>query len=747
MIGTRLGIYEITAKLGEGGMGVVYRAKDLQLGRQVALKVLPAGFAQDPAYAARFEREARVLASLNHPNIAQIYGFVTSGETRALVMELVEGPTLAERLAAGSLPLEECLSVSTQLVQALAEAHDQGIVHRDLKPQNIKLARGGRVKVLDFGIARRQAAAGSLMGDATTLTPATEAGTILGTVGYMAPEQVRGEIVDTRADIFAFGCVLYEMATGERAFAGGSPIETLTAILRDVPSAPSRRRRELPQGLDRLVAHCLEKEAAARFQSARDLEFALAALTYDRASAAIRPRAASVAALPFVNLSTDPENEFFADGITEDVIAHLAKIRSLKVISRSSVMAFKKRDRSLREIGEKLGAATLLDGSVRRAGNRVRIVAQLIDAATDEHIWGETYDRDLTDIFAIQTDVALNIANALRAELSNDERARVGRRPTDDLEAYELYLRGRNLFNRHTQEGFRRSLVHFDAAIARDPAFALAWVSIAEVHAHICLEGVGRSPDETIRLARAAAAQALEIDDELAEAHGVAGMIRFVFDFDWLGGERELLRAIELSPGSAQVHDYYSWLCASLERYDDALREVRRAHELDPLLVQSDVGTTLLRAGRIEEALEEGRRSVQDEPSAPRCHSNLGWALIFHGEHAAGIASLEHAVTLSPGAMLFVSQLGQACALTGDAERARQILEQLRDRATREYVSPYHFAYVHAGLGEADAAIDWLERAFERRSGAIYGIKGSFLFRNLRSHPRFQSLLRRMNLA
>lgn len=663
-------------------------------------------------------------------------------------MELVEGPTLAERLAGGMLPLQECLSISIQIVQALAEAHDQGIVHRDLKPQNVKLTRGGRVKVLDFGIARRQAAVSSLVGETSTLGPATQAGTVLGTVGYMAPEQVRGAAVDTRADIFSFGCVLYEMATGERAFSRTSSLETLTAILHETPPAPSRRRPELPLGLDRVVAHCLEKEPAARFQSAHDLEFALAALAPIRPPAATEPRGASVAVLPFLNLSADPENEFFADGITEDVIAHLAKIRSLKVISRTSVMTFKNRDRSLREIGEKLGAATLLEGSVRRAGNRVRIVAQLINGATDEHIWADTYDRDMTDFFAIQTDVALNIANALRAELSNDERARVGRRPTYNLQAYELYLRGRNSFSRFTGEGFRRGLVHLEAAIAHDPGFALAWASIAEGRAEMCIEGnTEKSPEEMIRLAKAAAARALELDDELAEAHGISGLIQFIFDFDWPGAERAFLKAIELSPGSAQVHDHYSWLCASLERYDDALREVRRARELDPLLTQTDVATTLLRAGRIEEALEEARRSVRDEPGAPRCHSVLGWALIFHGENSAGIASLEHAMALAPGSTLFLSQLGEACALTGDVERARRILEQLRDRAQREFVSPYHFAYVHAGLGEADAAVDWLEQAFEQRSGAIYGIKGSFLFRNLRDHPRFESLVRRMNLA
>ncbi len=459
-------------------------------------------------------------------------------------------------------------------------------------------------------------------------------------------------------------------------------------------------------------------------------------------------RVASVAVLPFVNLSADPENEFFADGITEDVITHLAKIKSLKVISRTSVMAFKNRDHGLREIGERLGASTLLEGSVRRAGGRVRVVAQLIDCATDEHLWAETYDRDLTDIFAIQSDVALNIANALRAELSHNERARVGRPPTHDLAAYELYLHGRNWFNQFTEEGYRRSVLDYEAAIARDPGFAQAWASIAEAYSELCIGGgVGESPEEIILLARRAAARALEIDEELGEAHSTSALIQFAFDFDWSGAERSFQRAIELSPGSAEAHEHYGWLCSALERYDDALRELRHARELDPLLVYTDIVTTLLRAGRIEEALEEAQRSARERPGTPRCHSVLGWALILSGEAAAGIASLERAVALSPGATMFLSQLGQACALSGDGKRARQILDEMRDRSTREFISPYHFAYVYAGLGEADAAMDCLEQAFERRSGAIHGIKGSFLFRNLRDHPRFVSLLRRMNLS
>jgi serine/threonine protein kinase/tetratricopeptide (TPR) repeat protein len=746
MIGTRFGQYEITAKLGEGGMGIVYRARDLRLGRQVALKVLPDGFAEDREHITRFEREARLLAALNHPNIAQLYGFETSKKTRALIMELVEGPTLAERLAQAPLPVAECVTLAIQIVQALAEAHRQGIVHRDLKPQNIKLTRGGRIKVLDFGLARQQAVTGALLANAPTLTTHTHSGTMLGTVGYMAPEQVRGAAVDHRADIFAFGCVFYEMATGQRAFGRSTAIETLTAILHETPLPASRLRRELPSGLDRIIARCLEKDPAGRFQSADELESALTSITLPGRSGAVG--APSVAVLPFINLSADPENEFFADGITEDVIAHLAKVRSLKVISRTSVMTFKKRDCGLREISEKLGADNVVEGSVRRAGNRVRIVAQLIQAAGDQHIWAETYDRDLTDIFAIQTDVALNIANALRAELSPDERARIRRRPTDDLEAYDLFLRGRNFFYRFTAEGFRNALIQYEAAVARDPGFALAWAAIAEAQAEFSIEGfVLGSREQSIASAKAAIARALQLDDLLAEAHGISGLIRFVFDFDWTGAESDFRKAIELSPGSAEVHDHYSWMLGSMGRHDEAVSEVQRAHELDPIMVQSDVATALLRAGRVEEALQDARRALRELPGSPRCQSILGWSLIFHGEPAAGIAALEQAAALTPGSTMFLSQLGQACALTGDIPRARAILQQLQERAQHDFVSPYHFAYVHTGLGEYDAAIEWLERAFQQRSGAIYGIKGSFLFKDLRNHPRFQALLGKMNLA
>jgi serine/threonine protein kinase/Tfp pilus assembly protein PilF len=762
-IGERIGPYEVVGKLGEGGMGIVYQAKDSHLGRDVALKVLPEGFAADPERTARFEREARVLASLNHPNIAQIYGLEVSGDLRALVMELVEGPTLAERLESRVLSLNESLSVARKIADALEEAHEKGVVHRDLKPQNVKVSLDGRVKVLDFGLAK---AADSLAGatsaeqlaNSPTVTfGGTREGVILGTAAYMAPEQARGKAVDRRADIWAFGVVLYEMLTGERLFVADSVVETLGAVLHH-PIDLERLPPATPDRVRELLRRCLERDPRRRLRDIGEARVALEANPVARVvegapradsspSGAGLSRLPSVAVLPFRNMSADPENEFFADGITEDVIAHLAKIKSIKAISRTSVMQFKRTDLSLREIGERLGAAHLVEGSVRRAGQRVRIVAQLIDGVTDENVWAETYDRDLTDVFAIQSDVALSIVDALRAELSPAERKRVERRPTDDLEAYELFLRGRAELHRFTAEGFRRALSSLERAVARDPGFALAHATIAQIHVERAIQGaVGASPEDSLTRAKESASRALELDPELGDAHGIAGLIHFTLDFDWERAERDFVRALELSPGIAEIHDHYSWLCNSVGRYSDALREVRRAHELDPTLAQSDIATTLLRAERYTEALAEAKRNLAALPDSSRCHSNLGWALIFNGEPQAGLAELERAVENAPSDTMFLAQLGQAAAMTGDRERARSLLSRLREIARHDFVSPYHFAYVHTGLGEKDAAIDWLEQAFERRSGAIYGIKGSFLFRELHGHPRFEALLRRMNL-
>jgi eukaryotic-like serine/threonine-protein kinase len=747
--GARLGRYEVCGLLAAGGMGEVYRVRDTRLGREVALKVLPDAFAADAARRARFEREARVLAALNHPHIVTLHSLEEEAGLHFLTMELVQGRTLDHLIPQGGLGLDALAGYALPLSGALAAAHERGIVHRDLKPGNVMLADDGRLKLLDFGLATvaTGSEASAPWGRAGKLT---SEGLLVGTCRYMSPEQLQGRPLDCRSDVFALGVVLYEMAVGRSPFGGVTTAETCSAILREQPPALAGLRADLPRALSELIMRCLEKDPARRYADAGEVHRELPALTRGpvllTASAPAPPP--SVAVLPFLNLSTSVENEFFADGITEDVIAHLSKIRSLKVISRTSVTPFRKREQSLREVGAILGVGAILEGSVRRAGDRVRIVAQLIDAGTDMHLWAETYDRDLTDIFAIQTEVALQIAAALRAELSPGERTRIRRAPTQNLDAYQLYLQGRNAFRRYTDEGFRQGIQHFERAIAEDPGFALAHVGLACVYAESPNEGfLSLRPEMALGRAKEAVARALALDDSLGDAHGIRGLLKFIGDYDWPGAEEDFKRAIELSPGSADVYDHYGWMCSALERFDEAIRLAQRARELDPMAHRSDLANELLRAGRLQEAVELGARIVELEPGFSRGHAVYGWACLLSGRQADGVAALARAVALSEGGTLFLGQLGQAYAMTGDVARARDVLRKLHALAGRGYVSPYHFAYVHTGLGEQEEALDWLERAFEERAGAIYGIKGSFLFRSLRFHPRFTALLKKMNLA
>lgn len=465
---------------------------------------------------------------------------------------------------------------------------------------------------------------------------------------------------------------------------------------------------------------------------------------------------AAVAVLPFLDYGLAPGNELFASGITEDVIAQLAKIRSLTVISRTSTAlaaggadtAADRKSRNLREIAALLGAGAILEGSVREAGGRVRIVAQLIDAATDRHLWAETYDRELTDIFAIQSEVALAIAAALDAELSPDERRRIAQPPTGNLRAYQLYLQGRYSLSRYTAEGIRKSIGYFEQAAAEDPAFALAHVGLARAYVEPANEGFqGFTPKEAFALAQESVARALALDESLGEAHGLVALLAFSLDFDWAGAEREFRRALELSPGSADILDHYGWMCMALERYDDAIRLLGRARELDPLSHASDLASALLRAGRRQEALAMAEEIIAFDPTLARGHATAGWARLLLGRVGEGVAALERAVALTPGGTLFFGQLGQAYAMSGRVAEAREVLRQLAALARTRYVSPYHVAYVHTGLGDTAAALDCLERACELRAPAIYSVKGSFLFAGLRGHPRFTALLRRMHLA
>ena len=464
----------------------------------------------------------------------------------------------------------------------------------------------------------------------------------------------------------------------------------------------------------------------------------------------IAPVRPSVAVLPFVNLTGDADNEHFIDGIAEDVIAQLSHVRALKVISRRSVMPFKTRPDSLREIADQLGVATVLDGSVRRSGDRVRIVAELIDVARDEPLWTETYDRQLTDIFAVQRDVALRIVAALRAELTREGRGRVDAEPERSVDAFRLFVQGTHCLSRFTQEGLLKSLDYFSRAVAQDPNCARVYAGMARSYIMLGM-GYGSTamrPGEAHPLAKQAIARALALDPSLAEAHGINGFVKFVADFDWAGAEHDLKSAIALMPGDSMSHDLYGLLLAALERYDEAIVVQRRAQELDPLsaVCMSNLATTLLRAGRYNDALSEARRVTELEPGHPMGHSTLGWALLKTGLTAEGLASLNTAVAVSGRDTMMVAQLGQAYALAGRESDAGQLLRDLAGMARHRYVSPYHLAYIYTGLGRFEKAIDLLEEAIAVRAGGAYGIKGSFLFAPLRSQPRFKMLLQKLHL-
>jgi TolB-like protein/Tfp pilus assembly protein PilF len=505
-----------------------------------------------------------------------------------------------------------------------------------------------------------------------------------------------------------------------------------TAALRHAIEHASRRRADLE-----LEPHPEVVALAERLRAAP-------ARRQPIVSASI-PKSPSVAVLPFLNLSAEAENDYFADGITEDVIAHLSKIRALKVISRTSVMPFKQRKHSLKEIGATLGATTLLDGSVRYAGDRVRIVAKLIDVETDQNLWAETYDRQLTDIFSIQTDVALQIAAALKAELSRDEQARVQRKPTKDIQAYRLFLQGRQWFVKYTPKGYEHAIEFFYRAIARDPAFALAYAYVAMSYTEMAESG-HIAPENAHARAAEAAANSLRLDPDLAAAHCTVAYVKMVRDFDWPGAEKEFKRALELSPGSDDTYDLYGRLCAGLGRYDEALALQYRARELDPLAHRMDGVTTLLRAGRYDQAVIDAEAALELEPGYDRGRATLGWGYFLTGRQAEGLAELERAVSISPGNTLWLGQLGEAYAMAGEMAKARGILHDLEERAKTAFVSPYHFAYVYTGLGELDQAMDWLERAVAARTGPAYSIKFSFLLTPLQTHPRFRTLLKQMKL-
>jgi eukaryotic-like serine/threonine-protein kinase len=783
LVALRLGHYLIAERIGVGGMGEVYRARDEHLDRYVAIKVLPPKTFSDDSARKYFRKEALALSKLNHPNIATIHDFDTQQGIDFLVMEYVPGVTLSERIANHALPEKEFTRLGLQLVEGLAAAHEQGVIHRDLKPNNLRVTPDDRLKILDFGLAK--------LAQPATPEAETESETRAGagTLPYMSPEQLQGETVDARSDIWAAGTVLYEMATGHTAFHEKTATATADAILHKPVTPPGRLANKLSPQLEDIILKCLEKEAENRYQSAKELAVDLRRLSAPSAGASARatqrkqwrrlvraaiaglatlfviaallvafnarglrdrllgrdgqPQISSLAVLPLANLSRDPEQDYFADGMTEALITDLAKTAALRVISRTSVMHYKATEKPLPEIARELHVDAVVEGSVQRSGNRVRITAQLIRAATDQHLWADSYERDLQDVLGLQNEVANAITQQVEGRLSQkNEARREGYRPVN-LEAYEAYLKGRYFWNKRDRTSLEKSLGYFNEAIAKDPNYALAYAGLADVYI-VYGPDWAMAPKDVNEKAKAAAQKALAIDDSLVEAHTSLASI-YHNEWNWQGAEREFKRAIQLNPSYATARHWYSIYLATAGRFDESVKEATKAAELDPLslIISASLGNRLNEARRYEDAANQCRKTLDMDPNFGLAYLCIGISYVNEGRFKEGIAELQKGMGLLPGDPYSMEELGIAYALSGDRARAREILSKL-ENPSQPSLPAYSIAMVYAGLADKERTISWLKKAYEERDDDMVYMKIEPVLDPFRSDPRFQDLIRRV---
>jgi serine/threonine protein kinase/tetratricopeptide (TPR) repeat protein len=759
--GTRLGTYEILAPLGVGGMGEVYRARDTRLGREVAVKVLPAEVASSPDRLARFEREARTIAGLSHPNIVMLFTVEDADGVRFLTMELVEGQTLSNLVAPGGLPLPKLLELAIPLTDALVAAHEKGVVHRDLKPGNVMVTREGRVKVLDFGLAKMMGADAPVAeGMSNTVTadgPISGEGHVVGTIPYMAPEQLRGESVDGRSDLFSLGVILYELATGRRPFTGDSDAEVTSSILRDTPEPLSRGRTDLPPDLERIVSRCLEKNPRERIQSALDVnnEFRRLRKVLERGEPEkpASDKVASIAVLPFANRSASADDEYFSDGLADELLNVLSKIRGLRVTARTSSFHFKGKDTTIAEIGRILDVATLLEGSVRKAGNRIRVSVQLVRVADSSHLWSETYDRMLEDIFAVQDDIARSVVKELRTTLLGEEAdsdasgqakaevAQAAKGRGTDPEAHRLYLLARHLIARFTRGDTAKAIGYLKDALARDPGHALAWTALASAYANQA--GWGWVPvAEGYGSAREAVERALSLEPDLPEGHAGLGWILMQHDWDFRGAETSYARALELSPGNASVLHGAGSLATNLGRFEEAIGRFRQILERDPLraATYTFLGRALLAADRFPEAEAAYRKSLELAPQSVAAHSGLSLTLLALGRRGEALAEAmqEPHDTYRLFALAIIHH-----DWGNEAESSSALQELIEKRAD---LAAFQIAGVYGARADFDQAFEWLKRAYAQRDPGLAVVKISPQLRSLHGDPRWGAFLKKMGL-
>lgn len=754
-------------------MGEVYRARDPRLGREVAIKVLPAGFTFDPERLRRFEQEARAASALNHPNILTVHDIGTHEEAPYLVCELLHGHTLRDLLQEAPLPVPKAADYARQLANGLVAAHAKDIIHRDLKPENVFVTDDGRVKILDFGLAKLHQPLRTDEGSAGPAVVTTETGMILGTMGYMSPEQAQGMRVDHRTDLFSLGAVLYEMVSGRRAFPGHS-LAALVAVIHDEPPPVSSIRMEAPPALTQIIQRCLAKDPADRYQSAGELLASLEAEARDTSRSAAegagsrrRPLLAAllagvsavalflvgrsllggggerrfdaVAVLPFVELTAGPDSGYVAEGMTDGLIADLAQIGSLKIISRASGALAGGADTSLSGIAKELGVQAVVKGSIVRTGDSVRVNVRFYHAGDGTTRWTKSYDAPLDGLPRLQQDITLAIAGEIDAELKQDERTRLGASREVDPRSYEAYLRGRFHMERGELEQARAL---FEQAQATAPNWAPPYVGLANYYTALPFSS-DVPPIDVLPKARAALVRALELDETLAEAHATLAYIRAYFEWDWRAAEREFQRALELRPSYADAYFSYSRFLASRGRPDEAMTHIRRAIELDPLSLSLKANEALLNyfAGRYDTALVQLRETLRTDSTDLLAKWGVALVAEQQGKPDETIAILEPIIGRS---LNRTSSLGHAYAITGRVAKARVVLDTLHARATQSYVPSYFFALLHAGLGERDQAFQWLERAYQERSTVLAYLRIDPRLHSLRDDPRFEALARRI---
>ncbi len=781
--GTKIGPYDILAPLGAGGMGEVWRARDTRLDREVALKVLPAAALTDQTARARLLREARLASKLNHPNICTIHEVGEADGQVFIAMELVEGETLSERLSAGVLSSDEVLRIGQQLADGLAHAHEHGVIHRDLKSANIVITPEGRVKVLDFGLARRLTAS-----DLTEASTVTVAGTVTGTLAYMAPELLLGRQGDDRSDLWALGVVLYEMATGLRPFQERLSTALIDEIIHREPLPPGRIRRGLSPRIEGIILKCLEKEPGSRYASARKLledlgsggepdtvgtpprrrtsrralvTGVLAGLALvgivaggylawrHRASPSRPPEGRiMVAVLPVENLSKDPDQEYFSDGLTEELIAQLGGLKParLGVIARTSAMRYKKTQKPIDEIGRELGVGYVLESSVRKEAGRVRITVQLIEVRDQTHLWAESYERDLADVFAIQSEVSERVARSLAIELLPSERARLARDRPVNPEAHELNLKGRHHWNLRTSKDLLKATEYFRAATAADPSYALAWAGLADTYALYPFYRV-LEPKAAFPQARAAVEKALSLDASLVEAETALAFIVLYGDWDWASAESRLKGILERRPDYAIARQWYAEYLSAMGRHDEALREIRKARETDPLspILRVMEGYVLYYARRYEQSLESLRVAEKLEPDYPVLYSLLGKTYRALGRYPDALETYARAGAREGSADEYVQARALTLAESGRKDEARKLLATGAGSGRKDAgAGLWSLAMLHAAFGERDEALAVLERACDLRDVYLPRLRVEPALDSLRPDPRFQELVRKM---